>query len=146
MKLLKLYIPLFILILSNLNYNLSAQTICTKIVPVKEEMLSTKERIKVKEEVVKYEIIPEVLELRECTTNKMLVSDAYDKLTQKADGTWCVVSIPAVFKEVTDIRIIREGSAPQVIRKVITPAVYEDVIVIKKIKDGKVLVLNAQCD
>lgn len=126
--------------------SVNAQTICTKIVPYFEKLATTTEKVLVKEAVYRYDMIPEVLPLYEYVTNNIVICDSYDKVTRKPDGTYCVTTVEAVIRSVPSTKVLREGQPPQWIKILVTPAVYEDIAICKKIKDGKLVTVNAVCD
>lgn len=139
-------LSLILFIVFSTCFNSSAQTICTKIVPYFEKLAQSQTHILVKEAVYRYDIIPEVLPLFEYTTQTIVVSDAYDKVMRKPDGTYCVITVEAVTRTVPSVKVIREGQPPQYVKVLISPALYENITTVRKIKDGKLIVTNAICD
>jgi hypothetical protein len=137
------FLFLFIFILTS--SLISAQTICTTVVAYPEQVITTQELKLLKEAVYRWDVIPEVLPLYQYVTENILVCDAYDKLTTKADGTKCITSVPAKYTSVTTVKTLREGQQPQWIKVLVSQAEYQTIPVCRKIKDAKILVLNSEC-
>jgi hypothetical protein len=128
----------------------NAQTFCTKVIPVEEKLITTTERIMTREAITSWECIsPAVAATYETITKTVVVQDGYDKLVKKnVNGCveWCIESIAPVIEQITETILVKEPQAP--IYKLVTvcPAIYKTMTITKKIKDGKVIVVTAQCN
>lgn len=136
---------LFLLIFILSNSCVYSQQICTTIITYPEQLTTTHELKLTKEAVYRWDVIPEVLPLYQYARENVLICDAYEKLTTKADGTKCITSIPALYRSVTTVKTLREGQPPQWIKVLVTPAEYQTIDVCRKIKDAKLVVLTSEC-
>jgi hypothetical protein len=129
---------------------LNAQQFCTKVIPVKEILLTTTEKVKVKDAVMRWELISAGTEaIYENIQKTIIISEGYEKVIKKFNGNcdeWCIIWIAPVTKTVVEQTLSQDAQPPVYKLTTVSPALYETYTITKKVKDGKIVVTTSLCD
>jgi hypothetical protein len=129
---------------------LNAQQFCTKVIPVKEILSTTVEKVKIKEAVTRWELVSPATEaLYEVTQKIIVLCEGYEKVIKKFNGScdeWCTIWVEPVTKTVVEQTLSQAAQPPVYKLVVVSPALYETYTITQKVKDGKIVVTTALCD